>query len=107
MKSICLKCLMAAAAAAFTGGASAASYTSRTPDLNDSPIYVRTDGLPKALAKRLEAEALKGLGPLRQYVQRTKYVHQLDLISLLMTREQARTLFAQDGAARLTLITRG
>ncbi len=107
MKTIYLKCLMAAAAAAFSGGASAESFASRTPDLSESSIYVRTDGLPKALAKRVEAEALKGLRPLRQYVQRTKCIHQLDLISLLMTREQARNLVAQDGTARLTLIARG
>lgn len=60
-----------------------------------------------ALAQRLHAEARKGLRPLRQYVQRTKYIHQIDLVTLLMTREQARTLVAGEAGAKLTLIDRG
>jgi hypothetical protein len=44
---------------------------------------------------------------LRQYVQRTKYIHQIDLVTLLMTREQARTLVAGEAGAKLTLIDRG
>src|SRR5512140_1198189 len=106
MRSTRLKCLVAAAAAALSGGG-AASEVSRVPDLSESPVYVRTDGLPAPLARRLDAEARKGLRPLRQYVQRTKYIHQIDLVTLLMTREQARTLVARDGNAKLTLIDRG
>ncbi|MGZ5039936.1 MAG: hypothetical protein ACXWG1_05570 [Usitatibacter sp.] len=105
MRSIRLKCLMAAAAAVFSGGA-AASEAVRVPDLSESPVYVRTDGLPTALARRVEAEAQKGLRPLRQYVQRTRFLHQLDLVSLLVTRDQARALVAGDGTAKLTLIAR-
>ena len=68
-------------------------------------IYVRTDGLPTAVARRVEEEAQKGLQPLRQYVQRTKFIHQLDLISLLMTREQAQ-IAMRDDKARVVLVAR-
>lgn len=68
------------------------------------PIYVRTDGLPQAVARRVEEEAQKGLQPLRQYVQRTKFIHQLDLISLLMTRDQLRTALFQDENVRVVQV---
>ncbi len=103
--SIRLKCMTAAAAAAFSGAAAPAEV-SRAPDLGEQPVYVRTDGLPAALAQRIDAEARKGLRPLRQYVQRTHFIHQLDLITLLMTREQAQRLAARDGNVQLTLIAK-
>ena len=56
----------------------------------DTPVFVRTDGLPAFLAERLERESQKGLKPLRDYIERTRFMHQLDLDSVLMTREQAR-----------------
>jgi hypothetical protein len=102
MKSILAKCALAAAVA----GAAQASPVD-TVDVNPyQAIYVRTDGLPTAVARRLEEEAQKGLQPLRQYVQRTRFIHQLDLVSLLMTRDQARAAMAQDDTVRLVLIAR-
>ena len=105
MKTIHLQCAIAALAAALAGSANAAERTA-APNLSESPVYVRTDGLPVAVARRLEAEAGKGLRPLRQYVQRTRYIHQLDLVSLLMTREQARLAVIEDGTVKLVKIAR-
>ena len=104
MKSIYAKCALAAAAAAIAGAAEAGS-SGATISLDPyQAIYVRTDGLPQAVAKRLEEEAQKGLQPLRQYVQRTRFIHQLDLISLLVTREQAQLALVQDEKARVVLV---
>ena len=103
MKSIFAKCAMAAAAAAAAAAAQANPVD--TIDVNPyQAIYVRTDGLPTAVARRIEEEAQKGLQPLRQYVQRTRFIHQLDLLSLLMTRDQARVAVAQDEKIHLVLI---
>jgi diacylglycerol kinase family enzyme len=105
MKSIFAKCAMAAAAAAVAGATQASPVD--TVDVNPyQAIYVRTDGLPTAVARRVEEEARKGLQPLRQYVQRTRFIHQLDLVSLLMTRDQARIAQAQDDTIHLVLIAR-
>ena len=106
MKTIYVRCALAAAAAAFATGANAQVRVASAPDLNESPIYVRTDGLPGAVARRVEEEAQKGLRPLRQYVQRTKYIHQIDLVSLLMTREQARVAVTDDGTVKLVQMAR-
>jgi diacylglycerol kinase family enzyme len=103
MKSICAKCAMAAAAAALAGAAQA----SPVDTVNVNPyqsIYVRTDGLPTAVARRVEEEAQKGLQPLRQYVQRTRFIHQLDLVSLLMTRDQALIAMEQGEKVHLVLV---
>lgn len=100
-----LKCAAAALAAALSGTAGAQSPAA-APKLDEYPVYVRTDGLPTAVAQRVEEEAQKGLRPLRQYVQRTKYIHQLDLVSLLMTREQARLAVVADGTVKLVQIAR-
>jgi len=105
MKSIFAKCAIAVAAAAVAGAAQASPVD--TVDVNPyQAIYVGTDGLPTAAARRLEEEAQKGLQPLRQYVQRTSFIHQLDLVSLLMTRDQARVAMAQDEKVHLVLIAR-
>jgi hypothetical protein len=105
MKSIYGKCAMAAAAVIVAGAAQA--NPSETVSVNQyQAIYVRTDGLPAAVARRVTEEAQKGLQPLRQYVQRTKFIHQLDLVSLLMTREQARIAMAQADKPTLVLIAR-
>ena len=105
MKSIFAKCAMAAAAACVAGAAQASPVDS--VDVNPyQAIYVRTDGLPTAVARRVEEEAQKGLQPLRQYVQRTRFIHQLDLVSLLMTRDQARLAMARDEHVHLVLIAR-
>jgi hypothetical protein len=106
MKSIYTKCLLAAAAAAIAGSAHAQLAPSSVANVNDSPLYVRTDGLPAFVAKRVEEEAGKGLQPLRQYVQRTRFIHQLDLVSMLMTREQAQLAMARDDKAHLVQIAR-
>jgi hypothetical protein len=105
MKSFYAKCALAAAAAALAGAAQAHPADAVTIDPYQA-IYVRTDGLPAAVARRVTEEAQKGMQPLRQYVQRTKFIHQLDLVSLLMTREQARIAKAQDEKATLVLIAR-
>ncbi len=94
MKFIFAKCALIAAAAV-AGAAQAREPQAAALDPFQA-IYVRTDGLPMAVAQRVEQEAQKGLQPLRQYVQRTKFIHQLDLVSLLMTSEQARLAQAQD-----------
>jgi hypothetical protein len=100
MKPIYLKCTLAAAAALLAGAAQA-----NPSDASEyQAVYVRTDGLPTGVAMRIEQEAQKGLQPLRQYVQRTKFIHQLDLISLLMTREQAQIAKAKDDKVQLVLI---
>jgi len=70
---------------------------------DETPVFVRVDALPTHLAQRIEREASKGLKPLRDYVQRTKFMHQLDLVSLLMTREQARVAL-RDPNVRLVRI---
>lgn len=101
MKSIYAKCVLAAAAAAIAGAANARQPESVNPF---ESIYVRTDGLPSAVARRVEEEAQKGLQPLRQYVQRTNFIHQLDLIALLMTREQAQMAMAGDDRVQVVLI---
>jgi hypothetical protein len=103
MKSIYLKCALAAAAAVVAGAAQADPSDAVSVNPYQS-IYVRTDGLPTAVARRVEEEAQKGLQPLRQYVQRTKFIHQLDLISLLMTREQVQTAISQDDKIQVVLI---
>jgi hypothetical protein len=103
MKSIYAKCALAAAAAAVAGAAQANPTDTVTVNPYQS-IYVRTDGLPQAVARRVEQEAQKGLQPLRQYVQRTKFIHQLDLVSLLLTREQAQLAMKQDEKVQLVLI---
>lgn len=105
MKTIYTKCVLAAGAALVAGAAQA--NPSDTVSVNPyQALYVRTDGLPTAVAKRVSEEAQKGLQPLRQYVQRTRFIHQLDLISLLLTREQAHVAMAQDEKAQLVLIAR-
>ena len=105
MKSIRTKCLLAAAAALLAGAAQA--NPSDTISVNPyQALYVRTDGLPTAVAERVSEEAGKGLQPLRQYVQRTRFIHQLDLIALLMTQEQAQVAMARDDKAQLVLIAR-
>jgi hypothetical protein len=103
MKSIYLQCALAAAAAAVAGAVQAGPADAVSVNQYQA-IYVRTDGLPTAVARRVEEEAQKGLQPLRQYVQRTKFIHQLDLISLLLTREQAQTAMAQDDKVQLVLV---
>jgi len=104
MKTIQLKCALAALAAALAGAAQA--HPTDTVSVNPyQSIYVRTDGLPQGVAKRVQEEAQKGLQPLRQYVQRTKYIHQLDLVSLLMTQEQAQLAQKQDSRVQVVLVT--
>ena len=104
MKSIFAKCALAAAAA-LAGAAQAGPVD--TVDVNPyQAIYVRTDGLPTGVARRVEEEAQKGLQPLRQYVQRTHFIHQLDLVSLLLTRDQARVAMEQDEKIHLVRIAR-
>ena len=103
MKTIYTKCVLAAGAALVAGAAQA--NPSDTVSVNPhQAVYVRTDGLPSGVARRVEQEAQKGLQPLRQYVQRTKFIHQLDLVSLLLTREQAQIAMAEDDKARVVLI---
>src|SRR5258706_9048956 len=105
MNSIHAKCVLAAAAAALAGAAQAQPMDTVAVDPYQS-IYVRTDGLPQAVARRVEEEAQKGLRPLRQYGQRTKYIHQLDLIPPLMTREQAQVAMPRDATGNGVLIAR-
>jgi hypothetical protein len=71
---------------------------------DDTPVFVKIEGLPTYVAQSVEKEASKGLRHLRQYVQRTKFMHQLDLVSLLMTREQARVARAQNPSIQLAAI---
>jgi hypothetical protein len=103
MKPIYLKCTLAAAAALVAGAAQANPADAASVDPY-AAVYVRTDGLSTAVAARITQEAQKGLRPLRMYVERTKFIHQLDLISLLMTREQAQLAKAQDDKVQLVLI---
>ncbi len=105
MKSVSLKCALAAAALAVAGAAEAGPADTVDVDPYQA-LYVRTDGLPTAVAKRVEEEARNGLQPLRQYVQRTKFIHQLDLISLLLTREQARLAMEQEKARVVKVASR-
>ena len=53
----------------------------------ESPVAVRTNGLPTHVAARVEQKAAQGITALRQYVWISRTVNQLDLRSLL--REEA------------------
>lgn len=59
----------------------------------DSPVAVRTQGLPSHVAARVEEKAAQGITALRQYVWISRAVNQLDLRSLL--REEAPPQVAQ------------
>src|SRR5207342_2709311 len=84
-----VKCLLVVAALA-TAGTVNAQQKVEDDSLANTPVYVRVDGMPTHVAKQIERAAAKGLDPLNKYVQRTKFIHQLDLVALLMTPEQAR-----------------
>ena len=56
----------------------------------DPPVTVDTRGLPHYLAKQVEAEAAKGVTPLRRYLERTYPVHQLRVDRVLAKEEPAR-----------------
>jgi hypothetical protein len=96
------KCLLAVAALA-TAGTVNAQQRSEDNGYENTPVYVRVDGLPTHVAKQIERAAAKGLDPLAKYVQRTKFIHQLDLVALLMTPEQAR-IASRDARVRLVRI---
>jgi len=97
-----VKCLLVAAAVATAGTVNAQQKETIRIDEN-TPVYVRVDGLPQHVAKQVERAAAKGLDPLKKYVQRTKFIHQLDLVALLMTPEQAR-IASRDARVRLVKV---
>jgi hypothetical protein len=96
------KCLLVVAAIATAGTVNAQQKATIHVDEN-TPVYVRVDGLPQHVARQIERAAAKGLDPLSKYVQRTKFIHQLDLVALLMTPEQAR-IASRDARVRLVRI---
>ena len=85
MKSFHVKCLLAVAALAAAGSVNAQQDNAYA----EEPVAVNTTGLESFVAERVRSEAAKGITPLRQYVQRTKFMHQIDLASIVVTREQA------------------
>jgi len=100
------KILLAAAAAAFAGTVNAQRSESIYVVADDTPVFVKTEGMPSYLARRVEAEAAKGLQPLRQYVQNTKFIHQLDLVSILLTEKEAKLARAENPNIQLAAIGR-
>ena len=95
------KCLLVVAALATAGTVNAQKMQDSSFD--NTPVYVRVDGLPQHVARQIERAAARGLDPLNKYVQRTKFIHQLDLVVLLMTPEQAR-IASRDARVRLVRI---
>ena len=61
----------------------------------EESVIVNTYGLPTYVAKAVEAKAQKGITPLRQYVQRTSFLHQLNLEALILTPEKAAAMKAE------------
>jgi hypothetical protein len=57
---------------------------------DESPVPVRTEGLPHHVAERVTEKAAQGITALRQYVWISRSVNQLDLRSLLKVEEPAR-----------------
>jgi hypothetical protein len=96
-----VKCLLVVVLA--MTGTAIAQQKVMDDNVANTPVYVRVDGLPAHVATQLERNAAKGLEPLRKYVQRTKFIHQLDLVALLMTPEQAR-IASRDARVRLVRI---
>jgi hypothetical protein len=103
MRSINTILAIGAAALALAGTASAREVIYVVPG-DPQPVVVRTDKLPAYIARELEAESAKGLAAVRQYVQRTKFMHQLDLIDVLMTPEQAQRVATAEPDARFVKV---
>ena len=60
----------------------------------EPPVAVDTRGLPQYVAKQVEAEAAKGVVPLRRYLERTYPVHQLR-VDMVLAREEGPAQFAK------------
>lgn len=54
----------------------------------ESPVAVRTDGMPPFIAEKVKEKAAQGSTELRRYVDRTRMVHSIDFRSIL--REDAK-----------------
>lgn len=104
MNTFVSKLLLSAAALAVAGSVNAQQSQDSIVVDSDSPMYLRTDGLPPYLADRLEEKAHEGLRSLNQYVQRTRMIHQLSLDRILMTREEANIALASSDRVRLVLV---
>jgi hypothetical protein len=104
MKTLTKKCLLAAAAFAVAGTVNAQESQESIVVESDSPMYLRTDGLPPYLANRLEDKAREGLRALSQYVQRTRMIHQLSLNRILVTRQDADAVLASGEKVHLVAI---
>jgi hypothetical protein len=104
MNNLTTKCLLAAAALAVAGSVNAQQAQDSIVVESDSPMYLRTDGLPQYLAERLEQKAREGLRSLNQYVVRTRMIHQLSLDRILVTAEQANVAMASGEKVHLVLV---
>jgi len=87
MRANYTKYLLAALAVATAG-----TVNAQQPE---EPVIVNTYGLPAFVAKNVDAEAQKGITALRQYVQRTSFMHQLNLEALIVTPEKAAAMKAE------------
>jgi hypothetical protein len=56
----------------------------------EPPVAVDTRGMPQYLARQIQAEAARGIVPLRQYLARSYPVHQLRVDMVLAREEPAR-----------------
>ena len=81
MKSMHLKRLLAAVVLAAAGSVNAQQVM-----YAEAPVAVDTTGLAPAVAQRVQRAADKGITALRQYVQRTRFIHALYLPDLVMRR---------------------
>ena len=92
------------AVALVLAGTAAAQREAIVVTSDQKPVVVRTDKMPAYLAREIEDESAKGLNALRQYVLRTKFIHQLDLVDVLMTPEQAQMVASAEPNARFVKI---
>jgi hypothetical protein len=81
MKTNLTKHLVTAAAFAFSGSVCAQE--------SGQPVAVKVDGLPRHVAERVQEKARQGPAALRQYVQRTRMIHELHYGSLIRSEVPA------------------
>jgi len=61
----------------------------------EEPVMVDATNLRPSLARRVEAEAAKGITALSRFVHRTRSMHQLDLDELIVSPEKAEAMRAK------------
>ena len=101
MQTVNLKFLLAAATLAVAGNVNAQQTQDPIVVDIDTPVFVKTDGMPAYLAERVEKEARKGMRALDYFALRTKTMHQLYLPAIVITQEQAIAAEAKGEKPRL------